>query len=142
MLVIPLNCEAFTPVKPAPLPTNALAVTVPEKFGLAGNEELRIVPLMFAAATELALPAVAAVAAEAALPVMLIAAVPPLRFAGFKFCNPPPSPAKTELVTKALVTKAEVMKALVMLMPLTTLLARAASPPFKFVASCHVAASS
>ena len=38
--------------------------------------------------------------------------------------NPPPLPAKTELVMKALV-----MKALVMARPLTTLVARAASPP-------------
>ena len=43
---------------------------------------------------------------------------------------PAPLPAKTELV----------MKALVMAMPDTTLLANAALPPFKFVASCHVAA--
>src|SRR5271156_4836131 len=46
--------------------------------------------------------------------------------------SPEPSPAKIEFV----------MKALVMRIPLTTLLARAALPPFAFVASCQVAGSS
>ena len=57
--------------------------------------------------------------------------VPP-KVVALTFVNPLPLPAKTVLV----------MNALVIEMPETTFVASAAFPPFKFVASCHVAASS
>lgn len=44
-LLNPPNVAAFTFVNPAPSPANELAVTVPEKFGLAGSELIATVPL-------------------------------------------------------------------------------------------------
>ena len=102
----PCNCDAFKLVNPPPLPakmefvTKAFKMVAPETRLEASVAVAAVtaVEALVAVVADVALPAVVAVAA---LPVILMAAVPALRLAGFSAVNPLPLPAKVEFVIKA-----------------------------------------